>query len=48
MIAEVFNQIYADAEPLPEKCRLLLPSALPAPIQSKLGIENLIRVEYDL
>ncbi|KAK0457624.1 hypothetical protein IW261DRAFT_1430688 [Armillaria novae-zelandiae] len=47
-IAEVFNQIYADTEPLPEKCRLLLPSALPAPIRSKLGIENLIRVEYDL
>ncbi|KAK0211996.1 hypothetical protein IW262DRAFT_1467410 [Armillaria fumosa] len=46
-IAEVFNQIYADAEPLPEKCHLLLPSALPAPIQSKLGIENLILAFMD-
>ncbi|KAK0476510.1 hypothetical protein IW261DRAFT_1567207 [Armillaria novae-zelandiae] len=44
-IAEVFNQIYADTEPLPEKCHLLLPSALPTPIRSKLGIENLI--SYD-
>ncbi len=47
-IGEVYDKTYADVKPMPERCRLILPSMTPPSLHKRLGFTKLMSAEYDL
>ncbi len=47
-IGEVYDKTYTDVKPMPERCRLILPSMTPPSLRKRLGFTELMSAEYDL
>ncbi|KAK0470868.1 hypothetical protein IW261DRAFT_1572702 [Armillaria novae-zelandiae] len=47
-IGEVWDKIFETSVPVPETCKLLLPSAMSPILRQKMGFTNLVAEEYEL
>ncbi|KAK0228960.1 hypothetical protein IW262DRAFT_1293640 [Armillaria fumosa] len=47
-IADVWDKVFETSAPVPETCKLLLPSAMSEVLHQKLGFTDIVQEEYDL